>query len=96
MFYGRFLSSFMHQSVVDLFIGSLFVPLLVFLPMIFIFAVNSEWQGYIFILIYALYFMGVVYLKLRMPIKFGREVGGKIKTRFSNEEYADLFEKENS
>ena len=96
IFYGRFLSFFMHQSTVDLFVGSLFIPLLVFLPIIFIPAIKSEWQNYIFISIYALYLIGVIYLKLKMPIKFGRKVNKKVKIRFSNEKYADLFEKENS
>lgn len=92
---AQFYAFFSHQSIVDLFAGFLFIPLILFLPLLFVSYIPAQLHTSIFLMICAFYIMCVVLLKVRQPVKIKVKKSGIISIKFRCQAYAQKFKKEN-
>ena len=91
---GKFYRFLSHQSFVDLFVGLLFIPFLVFLPFMFTSFIAGKYQDSIFLLLCTAYVASIVVLNAKHPVKVkGKK--GKIDVVFANDSYAEAFNKLN-
>ena len=66
---GRLHSFLSHQSFVDLFVGFIFIPLVLALPLLAIPSLTGEQTNWLVLLLYAAYPILVFTLKARMPVR---------------------------
>ena len=88
---GKFYGFLSHQSLVDLFVGLLFIPFLVFLPFMVMPFIAGQYHTPIFIFLCAVYVASVAALKAKQPVKVVKEKKDRIGVLFANESYADAF-----
>lgn len=87
---ARFHGFLSHQSFVDLFIGFLFIPLLLALPALAL-PLSGMQTNVLVVLLYAAYPIVVIVLRTRMPIRVLRYDQDTIQLGLSNAEFARTF-----
>jgi hypothetical protein len=88
---GKFYGFLSHQSFVDLFVGLLFIPLLVFLPFMAMPFIAGRYHTPIFIFFCAVYVVSIATLKAKQPVKVNKRKKNGIGVSFANDSYAEAF-----
>jgi hypothetical protein len=92
---GKFYGFLSHQSFVDLFVGLLFIPFLVFLPFMVTPFIAGQYHIPIFVFLCAAYVASIAVLKAKHPVKVVKVEKDRIGVLFANNSYADAFKKLN-
>lgn len=88
---GRFHSLLSHQSFVDLFVGFIFIPFLLALPLLAIPGLTGEQTNWLVLLLYAAYPVTILMLKARMPVRVLKYDNEAVVLGISNDTYGRDF-----
>jgi hypothetical protein len=88
---GRFHGFLSHQSFVDLFVGFIFIPFLLALPLLAVSGLTGEQTNWLVVILYVAYPVTVVMLKARMPVKVLKYDDQSIQLGISNDTFGREF-----